>query len=139
MIDTFVGGTVAGLHGPLQRQFRRWDAAAMAQCSDDPVSAIPASRCLDKLVDRRRRDAPENHKVRGHKRHGEGAELTPELTGTNVRRTMTRDHDHRSRRTLDALGAAGDGGCNHHGWGDDRRHECSEFDENNKYPLFESL
>ena len=41
----------------------------------------------------------------------------PELTGTNVRVTVTCAHDHRLRRTLGALWAAGDGGCNRHGVG----------------------
>ena len=83
--------------------------------------------------------APENHKVGAHKRHGEGAELTPELTGTNVRVTVTCAHDRRLRRTLDALGAAGDGGCNRHGVGFERGREPPEFDGNQKYPLFKSL
>ena len=48
--------------------------------------------------------APEAHKAGAHKRHCEGADITTDITGNNVRVAIARHHLNRFRCTLDVWG-----------------------------------
>ena len=119
--------TIGGRHDLIQRHRRKLSCGGFGTVLAAPASAITAPRVLLQVGRSTAACEPEHHKVGAHKRHGEGAELTPELTGTNVRMIITWDDAYRFRRTLDVLGAAGDGGCNWHGFTFARGQECLEF------------
>jgi|SaaInlStandDraft_6_1057023.scaffolds.fasta_scaffold345479_1 hypothetical protein len=72
--------------------------------------------------------APENHEVGAHKRHGEGADITTDITGHILRMMITHDDVTRLWHTLDVLVAEADGGCNRHGFVFDRGDTRRAFD-----------